>query len=65
MEWPSKEVTVETKRYTMAELYELRRVIFRHSRTLPPGSERNQHRQIARSIRSLFRNKKWLGEPHD
>jgi hypothetical protein len=51
---------VEIKRYTMAELYEMRRVIIMHSRTIPPGAERNQHRQIATSIRRLFRNKAWL-----
>jgi hypothetical protein len=52
--------TVETKRYTMAELYELRRVIIRHSRSIPPGPARNEHRQIASSMRSLFKDKAWL-----
>lgn len=32
---------VETKRYTMAELYELRRLLIRHSRSMPPGPARN------------------------
>jgi hypothetical protein len=51
---------VEVYRYTMAELYELRRVIIKHSRSIPPGPVRNEHRQIATSMRSLIRNEKWL-----
>jgi hypothetical protein len=52
--------SMETKRCTMAELYELRRVIIRHSRSMPPGPARNEHRQIATSMRSLARDKEWL-----
>ena len=51
---------VEERRYTMAELYELRRIIIKHSRSMPPGSARNEHRQIARSMRSLCKDKCWL-----
>ncbi len=51
--------TVETKLYTMAELYELRRTILRHARSMPIDV-RNEHRQIARSMRSLSRDKGWL-----
>jgi hypothetical protein len=51
---------VEETRYTMAELYELRRVIIKHSRSIPPGPDRNEHRQIASSMRSLSRDKNWL-----
>jgi hypothetical protein len=51
---------VETKRFTMVELYELRRVIIKHSRSIPPGPVRNEHRQIASSMRSLTRDRKWL-----
>ena len=51
---------VETRRYTVAELYELRQVIIRHSRSIPPGPARNEHRQIAHSMRSLFNDKAWL-----
>ena len=50
---------VETRRYTMTELYELRRTILRHARAMPIGV-RNEHRQIARSMRSLSRDKRWL-----
>ena len=39
--------SVETKRNTMAELYELRRLIIRHARSMPPGPARNERRQIA------------------
>jgi hypothetical protein len=51
---------VETRRFTMVELYELRRVIIKHSRSIPPGPVRNEHRQIASSMRSLTRDRKWL-----
>jgi hypothetical protein len=47
-------------RYSNAELIEQRRNILRYARSLPPGAERNQHRQIALSLRSLFRNRIWL-----
>jgi hypothetical protein len=46
--------------YTVAELVELRRQMLRFSRSVPPGAERNQHRQIATSLRWLFKNKAWL-----
>ena len=46
--------------YTMPELIELRRQMLRFARSFPPGSERNDRRQIASSLRSLFRNKAWL-----
>ena len=45
--------------YSKAELIEHRRYVLRCAR-FPPGSERNQHRQIALSLRALFKNKKWL-----
>jgi hypothetical protein len=51
---------VEAKRFTMVELYELRRVIIKHSRSIPPGPVRNEHRQIATSMRSLSRDRKWV-----
>jgi hypothetical protein len=44
----------------MSELLELRRQMLRFARSFPPGSERNDRRQIASSLRSLFRNKVWL-----
>jgi hypothetical protein len=44
--------------YSKAELTEHRRNILRYARALPPGAERNQHRQIALSLRALFKNKK-------
>lgn len=46
--------------YSKAELVEHRRNILRYARSFPPGPERNQHRQIALSLRALFRNKRWL-----
>jgi hypothetical protein len=47
-------------RYSKAELIEHRRNILRYARSFPPGPERNQHRQVALSLRALFRNRKWL-----
>ena len=46
--------------YSEAELVEQLRNILRYARSCPPGPERNQHRQIARSLRTLFRNREWL-----
>jgi hypothetical protein len=42
--------------YTMPELIEMRRQVLRFARSIPPGPERNNRRQIASSLRSLFRN---------
>jgi len=46
-------------RYPMAYFVELRRDMLRAARAVPPGPERNQRRQIAVSLRRLFRNKTW------
>jgi hypothetical protein len=46
--------------YLMDDLKVLRRDILLYARSYPPGTERNQHRQIARSLRSLFKDQKWL-----
>jgi hypothetical protein len=49
------------RHYTMSELLELRRQMLRFARSLPRGSnERIERRQIAASLRRLFRNKEWL-----
>jgi hypothetical protein len=34
--------------------------MLRFARSTPPGHEQNAPRQIARSLRNLFKNKKWL-----
>jgi hypothetical protein len=47
-------------RREMAYFISLRRDVLRYARTFLPGAERNQHRQIALSLRRLFRNRKWL-----
>jgi hypothetical protein len=44
----------------MTDLVELRRQMLRFARSKPPGPERNGHRQIAISLRQLFKNKEWL-----
>jgi hypothetical protein len=46
--------------YCLEELIEKRRIVLRYARAFPPGAERNQRRQIAVSLRALFRNKNWL-----
>jgi hypothetical protein len=47
-------------RYSIAQLVQLRRHMLRYARSLPPGPERNERRQIAASLLSLFSNKVWL-----
>jgi hypothetical protein len=47
-------------RREMAYFIELRRNVLRYARTFPPGGARNQHRQIALSLRGLFKIKSWL-----
>jgi hypothetical protein len=46
--------------YTKAELIGLRRTMLLFCRSFPPGRERNQHWQVAQSLRRLFRNKVWI-----
>lgn len=48
--------------YTSLELHDLRRNVVRFARSFPAGPERNQHRQIALSLRALFRNAAWRQE---
>jgi hypothetical protein len=60
---PSPDRTLELEpdtRREMAYFIEMRRNLLRYARTFRPGAERNQHRQIALSLRRLFRNKTWL-----
>jgi hypothetical protein len=47
-------------RYTMSALHRIRRAFLQRARSVPPGPARNQHRQLATSIRRLFRDKEWL-----
>jgi hypothetical protein len=44
----------------MAELYGLRLTIRRYACSTPPGPARNEHRQVASSVRSLSKDKRWL-----
>ena len=48
------------QRHSIEEFIQIRRDMLRHARSLPPGPDRNQRRQIALSLRSLFKNKNWL-----
>jgi hypothetical protein len=48
------------QRYRIVELAQLRRQFLQYSRSVPPGPERNQHLQIAVSLRRLFKDKEWL-----
>jgi hypothetical protein len=52
--------TPDHRVYSTAELTEVRRNTLRFARSLPPGAERNFHRQVALSLRSLFSNEAWL-----
>ena len=45
--------------YGKAALIEHRRNILRYARSFPPGPERNQHRQVALSLRALFKDREW------
>jgi hypothetical protein len=56
----ARTVTVAVSLYSMAELVEQRRNILRYARSLPPGPARNQRRQVALSLRALFKTEKWL-----
>jgi hypothetical protein len=47
-------------RRELAYFIETRRNVLRYARTFPPGAERNGQRQIALSLRRLFRNETWL-----
>jgi hypothetical protein len=47
--------------YTVAQLVQLRSQMLQQ-RLLPRGPERNERRQIAASLRNLFRDKKWLDQ---
>jgi hypothetical protein len=46
--------------YSIEELIELHRQMLRYARSFPPGADRNQHRQVALSLRGLFKNQVWL-----
>jgi len=46
--------------YTKAELIRLRRTMLLYCRSFRPGQERNQHLQVAQSLRRLFRNRAWM-----
>ena len=52
--------TPDHRVYSTAELTKVRRSTLLYARSFPPGPERNYHRQIALSLRSLFRNEAWL-----
>jgi hypothetical protein len=56
----ARDLPLEHPLYSKAELIEYRRNILRYARLFPPGPERNQHRQIALSLLTLFKNKNWL-----
>jgi hypothetical protein len=53
------EPEIEARR-EMAYFIETRRNMLRYARTFPPGAARNEHRQIALSLRGLFKNETWL-----
>jgi hypothetical protein len=52
--------TPDHQAYSTIELTEVRRKTLLFARSFPPGPERNFHRQVALSLRSLFTNEAWL-----
>jgi hypothetical protein len=48
------------QRHSIEEFIQIRRDMLRCARSFPPGPDRNQRRQIALSLRALFKNKDWL-----
>jgi hypothetical protein len=46
--------------YSCAALVREHRLNLQYARSFPPGSERNQHLQIAASIKSLLNNREWV-----
>jgi hypothetical protein len=58
---PSAQIKTEAASlYSREELREIRAGVVRYARTFPPDPQRNHHRQVALSLRSLFKNKAWL-----
>jgi hypothetical protein len=58
---PSAQVKIEPSAlYSIEELRLLRADIVQYARMFPPGAKRNEHRQIALSLRRLFKNQAWL-----
>jgi hypothetical protein len=56
----ARELPLDQTLHSNAELIEHRRNVLRYARLFPPGPQRNLHRQVALSLRALFKNKKWL-----
>ncbi|MDB5531730.1 MAG: hypothetical protein JWO28_45 [Hyphomicrobiales bacterium] len=56
----AERVPIFKHRGSATELAALRRSALMLARTLPTGAERNQHRQIALSLRALFKSEAWL-----
>ena len=56
----ARTLPVDPPLFLKADLVGYRRDILRYARSFPSGPERNQHRQIALSLRALFRNVEWL-----
>jgi hypothetical protein len=52
--------TPDHRVYSKAELTKVRRSTLLYARSFPPGPEQDFHRQVALSLRSLFRNEAWL-----
>lgn len=56
----AERMLIGEQRFSFEALVDLRRMILHHARSIPPGSIRNQYRQIAVSLRSLLENESWL-----
>ena len=55
-----RQLIEDQPRYSFAELVEIRRQLLRYARSIPPGPDRNEYRQVAVSLRRLFKKREWL-----
>jgi hypothetical protein len=58
----ARELRLKHPLYTTDDLWAIRRGVLLYARSFPLGPERKQHRQIALSVRRLFKNEKWLNQ---
>ena len=55
-----RQPTEDQPRYSFAELVEIRRQLLRYARSMRPGPDRNEYRQVAVSLRGLFEKRQGL-----
>jgi hypothetical protein len=50
----------EHQLYSLEELTQIRRILLRYARSLPPGSERNKRRWVELKLRALLKDQHWV-----